>query len=91
MNTELDNCILIMQGYGANEIYLFGSRSSEQHRKDSEYDFAVTGVDSSDYFRMLGDLLVECSVDVDVVMLDDSNFSNHIKQKISKGFAKRVA
>lgn len=81
-----------LQGRGATEIYVFGSRARGTARLDSDVDLAVRGLAGSDYIRLLVELEAAAECEVDLILLDEPNdFTAHIENKITKGWAIRVA
>ena len=55
---------------GAREIYVFGSVARGQTRPESDLDLAVRGLPPARYYDVVGQLLMELGVGVDLVELD---------------------
>ncbi len=79
---ELTKAVELLQSYGAREIYLFGSMARGDIDRYSDWDIAVRGLPSSEYFTVLAKLMQTLSRSVDLVDLDEqSPFSAYIRTK----------
>lgn len=67
---DLQRAVAILKEAGCSQVFLFGSLTSEQVRKDSDIDLAVRGCPKGQYFSILGRLLLELEHQVDLVLLD---------------------
>lgn len=91
LDPKVKKCAEFLLKSGATDVYLFGSRARGVSSEDSDYDFAVKGLDPSSYFRVLGALQRLAQAEVDLVLLDDgSPFALHVTEKIEKGWAVHV-
>jgi predicted nucleotidyltransferase len=87
----VETCEKILRLHGASEIYLFGSRAKGTATEDSDVDLAVRGIDPSEYYAVVGELLVSSGCSVDLVMLEeDTPFAAHLRDKIERGWITRV-
>jgi predicted nucleotidyltransferase len=67
--------------YGAATVLLFGSSARRGHG-GRDIDLAVTGVAAEDFFKFYGELLLELSQPVDVVLLRGrSKFASLIRRE----------
>ena len=77
----------IAKKYGAEAIYLFGSRALGDYRPDSDYDFYVKKGKIRGYFA-LGGLFEEIKeavkADIDLVSLDEEELDEYLKEAIRK-------
>ena len=59
MDTELASRIKkaaeILKTYGAREVYVFGSATTDTLRRDSDIDMAVVGLPAKVFFRAMGE------------------------------------
>ena len=68
--SRLKEAATILTGFGAAEVYLFGSYADGRARADSDVDLAVTALPPELYFEALGALLEKLGRHVDIVNLD---------------------
>ena len=77
----------IAKKYGAEAVYLFGSRARGDYRPDSDYDFYVKKGKIRGYFA-LGGLFEEMKealqADIDMVSLDEEELDEYLKEAIRK-------
>ncbi len=79
---ELSNAIELLKSFGAKEIYIFGSMARGDFDQYSDWDFAVRGIPSSDYYTVLARLMKILSRSVDLVDLDEANpLSTYVRTK----------
>jgi predicted nucleotidyltransferase len=66
--------------FGAQEVYLFGSRATGTAKRGSDFDFAIRGVPARDFYRAAGEVFTLLRMPVDVVDLDeDSPFIRYLQ------------
>lgn len=79
---DLVKAIELLKAYGAREIYLFGSMARGDMDRYSDWDFAVRGLPSTDYYSAFAKLMQVLSRSVDLVDLDEVNpFSAYVLTK----------
>jgi len=79
---ELESAIALLKGYGAREVYLFGSMARGDMDTYSDWDLAVRGLPADIFFSVLAKLMKSLSRPVDLVDLDEENhFSTYIASK----------
>jgi predicted nucleotidyltransferase len=79
---ELEAAIALLKGYGAQEIFLFGSMARGDMDEYSDWDLAVRGLPPAAYFNALARLMKILSRTVDLVDLDEENpFTVHVTAK----------
>jgi predicted nucleotidyltransferase len=80
---DVEKAIKILKEEGCNEIYIFGSIVRGDHNDNSDIDIAVNGLNPTQYFRILGKLMLELSVNIDLLDLDEENnrMANLLKEK----------
>ncbi len=61
---------LLVDGYGASRVILFGSLATGDVRETSDVDLAVAGLEPGTYFSALADLMTLFEVPVDLVCLE---------------------
>ena len=61
----------ILKKYGCTEIYIFGSIVNGRFDENSDIDIAVRGLKDELYFRVLGELGMQLSHEIDLLDLDD--------------------
>lgn len=61
----------LFRRYGTRRVYLFGSLAKDESSPGADIDLAVQGVPPGLFFRLLGDLMMESSIPVDVIDFDD--------------------
>lgn len=88
MDKKLEQCVRILKEFGATDIYLFGSVARNQATPTSDIDLAVRGISGDKLFAILGQLEDWVESNIDLVLLDEeSAFTQHIEEKISRGLA----
>lgn len=79
---DLVKAVELLQAYGAREVYLFGSMARGDMDQYSDWDFAVRGLPSSEYYSVFAKLMQVLSRPVDLVDLDEGNpFSVYVCSK----------
>lgn len=70
----------LLEEPGVTHVWLFGSLAWGTPHTDSDIDLAAAGLSEQRYFRLLGELLMNASVSVDLVRLEDvdENFRQRI-------------
>lgn len=92
MTTELENRIRraaeVLKGFGAKEVYLFGSAAEDAMDEYSDVDIAVAGLPPEVFFRAAGRAEDVLRRQLDLVCLDtDTPFTRYLKEE---GELKRV-
>ncbi len=78
----LTKAVELLQSYGAQEIYLFGSMARGDMDQYSDWDIAVKGLHASEYYTALAKLMQILSRSVDLVDLDETTpFSAYGRSK----------
>jgi predicted nucleotidyltransferase len=79
---ELESAIALLKGYGASEVYLFGSMARGDMDIYSDWDLAVRGLPAGSFFSALAKLMKSLSRSIDLIDLDEDNrFSEYISSK----------
>ncbi|MGE5343436.1 MAG: nucleotidyltransferase domain-containing protein [Candidatus Omnitrophota bacterium] len=79
---DIQTAVDILKGEGCNEIYLFGSLAKGNFSDRSDVDLAVTGMNKSRFFKILGKLLMALDHPVDLINLEkEDRFSAMLKRK----------
>ena len=65
--------------YGASKLILFGS-ALENMETAQDLDLACAGINDWSFFELAASLESELNIQIDLVPLDDSNFSRHISR-----------
>ena len=80
---DIEKATEILKKYGCSEIYIFGSIVNGKFDEHSDIDIAVRGLEAKIYFKVLGDLLMELSHEVDLIDLDEkeNRFAQFILNK----------
>ena len=63
---------LLRTRYGARDVLLFGSLATGRFTERSDVDLAVRGIDATDYFAALADLMALFGGPVDLVRLEQA-------------------
>ncbi len=66
---DLQIAIRTLKGFGAQEVYLFGSMARGDSDESSDWDFGVRLLPSENYFQVLGELLTCLHREADLVDL----------------------
>lgn len=69
---ELNKAINIIKQFGANRMILFGS-CARREKGASDIDIAVSGIAKGSFFVLVGRLIKELDVGVDIVDLDEAD------------------
>jgi predicted nucleotidyltransferase len=76
---NLQKAIRILKNSGCTEIFVFGSLATNNVSQHSDIDLAVRGCPKGKFFQVLGKLLVELDVSVDLVNLESRDpFANYL-------------
>jgi predicted nucleotidyltransferase len=67
---DVERAVKILKEEGCKDVYLFGSITQGEMRKESDIDIAIKGCPSGQYFNLLGKLMIELDHPVDLVNLD---------------------
>ena len=77
----IQQAVTILKAYGAEAVYLFGSRAAGAANSASDWDIGVEGLPPESFFPALGKLNDAMHCKIDLVELDDgSRFSEFIKK-----------
>ena len=78
----VDRIVEMLKGFGAKEVYLFGSAARGQMHEDSDLDFAVSGLPPRDFYRAVTRAMRAAGSPVDVVDLDLATpFTRHLREE----------
>lgn len=78
--TDIARAVMILIGFGCQDVYVFGSVAKNQQEFNSDLDLAVTDCPDGLYYKILGKLINVLEHDVDLVVLDNNKkFSSHLK------------
>ena len=79
---ELEKAITLLKKEGCEEIYIFGSLTDNNLNDSSDIDIAVKGCPSGEFFSILGKLMLELDVSVDLINLDkEDSFGEFLKKE----------
>lgn len=67
---DLEAAISILQKYGVNKIYIYGSLADGTYNADSDIDIAVKGLKPELYLKACSDLSFNLSRKVDLLNMD---------------------
>jgi predicted nucleotidyltransferase len=71
----------ILRAVGCSEIFLFGSLVEKRASASSDLDLAVRGCPPGNFFRVLGNLIMELDHPVDLVDLDSHDpFARYLEE-----------
>ena len=77
----------IAKKYGADAVYLFGSRARGDYRPDSDYDFYIKKGKIRGYFALGGffeEMKDAVQADIDLVSLEEEELDEYLKKAIQK-------
>ena len=77
----------IAKKYGADAVYLFGSRARGDYRPDSDYDFYIKKGKIRGYFALGGffeEMKEAVQADIDMVSLEEEELDEYLKKAIQK-------
>ncbi len=85
MDTELASRIKdaakILKSYGAREVYVFGSATTDTLRRHSDIDMAVVGLPAKVFFRAMGEASDVLGRSLDLVDLEKpSAFVRYLRE-----------
>ena len=66
----VERIVEVLKGFGAKEVYLFGSAATGQMHEGSDLDFAVAGLPPREFYRAVADAMLAAGEPIDVVDLD---------------------
>jgi predicted nucleotidyltransferase len=79
---DLYRAIQILKKAGCTHVFLFGSLAAGKTREASDIDLAIQGCPKGEFFRLLGQLLLELDRPVDLVNLDGQDaFARYLKEE----------
>jgi len=79
--SDIDRAVAIVARHGATRVLLFG-RAAESGETARDLDLACEGIEPSEFLRVLGDLLDNLPVLVDLVDLSDENpLTSYIRKR----------
>jgi predicted nucleotidyltransferase len=73
LNELITKASEILKSFGATEVYLFGSATTEKFTDDSDIDLAVSGLPPADFYKALGRTMAGIQHSVDLIDLDEGN------------------
>ncbi|MEW5692959.1 MAG: nucleotidyltransferase domain-containing protein [Candidatus Hydrogenedentota bacterium] len=77
---KIDKTISILKGYGAKDIYLFGSILKNRFSVYSDVDIAVSGLPEERYFEIMAKITDVLKRPVDLIDLDEKTiFTEYLK------------
>ena len=90
LNDLINEAVIILRKYGATQIYVFGSANSEEFDfNSSDLDLAVRGIQPSNFYSAVGEIMCSIKRNVDVVDLDaETAFGTYL---VEHGELARVA
>lgn len=68
---DIDAAVEILSNAGCTSIYVFGSIANGSQHKNSDIDFAVTGLKPGMFYRVAAQLNMGLNHNFDLVKLDD--------------------
>ena len=77
----------VAEKYGAEAVYLFGSRARGDYRADSDFDFYIKKGKIRGYFALGGffeELKDAVQGDIDLVSLDEEELDDYLREAIRK-------
>ena len=88
MRLAVNRAAAVLKELGAREVYVFGSAARGTMRKDSDLDFAVTGLPPRLFFDAMARIVDVVRREVDLIDLDLENpFTRYLREE---GALKRV-
>lgn len=79
---NLQEAIRILKQSGCTDIFVFGSLAANKVNQHSDIDLAVRGCPKGKFFQVLGKLLIELDVPVDLVNLESRDpFAHYLAQE----------
>lgn len=89
LRTKIEAAAEVLKGFGAREVYVFGSAASGTMHQGSDVDLAVVGLPPEVFFRAMGKVHTVLGGELDLIDLDEDNlFTEYLKRK---GKLQRVA
>lgn len=79
---NLQKAIRILKQSGCTDIFVFGSLAANTLNQHSDIDLAIRGCPKGKFFQLLGKLLIELDVPVDLVNLESRDqFAHYLAQE----------
>jgi predicted nucleotidyltransferase len=89
LRRSIERAAAVLKGFGAREVYVFGSAATGTMREGSDVDLAVVGLPPGVYFDAMGGAREVLGRELDLINLEDENlFTTYLKRK---GKLQRVA
>lgn len=89
LKDDLSEAVEILKGFGAAEVYVFGSLARGDPHGESDIDMATVGLPKDRFFAAYGALLMRLNHPFDLVGLDYGNdFARRLRDE---GHLRRVA
>jgi predicted nucleotidyltransferase len=80
MLTELTRASLILSGYGAQQVILYGSLARGTYRVDSDIDLCVKGLPTRNFFPAVADCLMQAEHAISIIDLE--NLTGYFKTRL---------
>lgn len=75
----------LAEEYGVDRVYLFGSRSRGDNRKDSDYDFYIRTTDKCGLYQLSGFLRkLKIALESDVDLVCEDSVADSFRSEITK-------
>lgn len=82
INKTLEQAVAMLKASGAAEVYIFGSAANNKLRKESDIDFAVSGLPPEQFFRALSAASRVLDRPLDLIDLDEvTPFTRYLKEE----------
>lgn len=79
---EIEKAVNLLKKEGCEEIYIFGSLANDGLKESSDIDLAVKGCPPGEFFSILGKLMLELDISVDLINLDkEDSFGEFLKKE----------
>ncbi|MBN2092175.1 nucleotidyltransferase domain-containing protein [candidate division KSB1 bacterium] len=80
--TNLKRALEILKDGGCTEVFLFGSVSRGEMQARSDIDLAIRGCPTGEFFKLMGKLLYELDIPVDLVDMEhDQAFADYLTRE----------
>jgi predicted nucleotidyltransferase len=80
MLTELNRASIILSGYGAQQVILYGSLARGTYRPDSDIDLCVKGLPTHYFFSAVADCLMQAEHAISIIDLE--NVTGYFKARL---------
>ena len=88
LKEQIEQAAAVLRRYGATEVFLFGSATSEQNDNPRDVDMAVEGLPPEVFFRAYSAAAQCLDREMDLIRLEEDNpFTRFLRRK---GKLKRV-